>query len=140
VADEIPPQLELSLKHPVSWGENEIVAIKIHMPPWRALCEVKDRVRSAGEDAIKEALVTASIKGFVTKEGTDYPVQKRVLEQMSKLDRERCRKAYSLAAFPEPDLRFGVVCEGCSFEIETTVNWTWDFFFGAGSLPKASIL
>jgi len=139
VSDELPPPVLLDLKRPISWGEQTMVAVKLYPVRWRAACDIKDAVRTAGLDAIKEALVTASIQCFVTEDGKDYAVQQRILDQMWKFDRERISKAYTGADFPKADLSFDMTCSGCGLNVETLLDWTWDFFFGASSLPKASI-
>lgn len=140
VSDELPTPLPLDLKRPISWGEKTITGVKLYPIRWRSSCDVKDGVRTAGLDAIKEAMVTGAIHCFATEDGSEYPVQQRILDQMWKFDRERINKAYTKADFPKVELKFDMTCESCGLNVKTLLDWTWDFFFGASSLPKASIL
>lgn len=135
VVDTVPEPVEILLKKPVQFGDKTLVAVNLLPPLWRAATEVKMSRRGSLGDVKSEMLRTA-ISSFKTKDGEEHPPAPRIFDRLYKRDRERMMKALGGDRFPRCDMTFDIECKSCGHEHSTTLDWTWDFFFGSASLPE----
>ena len=127
--------VKMALKSPIPWGDQEITHVVMMPPRWSSIYNVVQAGQVEGLDPIKRAVVQGAIYSAVTGDGTERPCDPRIREQMTKLDVERIAKAFDSAKFPRNDASFEIVCPECGQAEETSLDWTWGFFFGSASLP-----
>lgn len=132
--EKVEPRL-LPLRRPVSFGENTFKEVLVAPVRWGAINRIKAKRRASFGD-IKAEMVRDAIHAVKDGNGNTVPLAPRVYEMMRKLDRERIVKALDSDEFPRCDLRFEIDCPDCGHTSVTSLDWTWDFFFGSASLPE----
>jgi len=122
------------LKTPFTHGEVEVTAIKFGYTPWLAMEKIPAQEKNQG--SIKESMMAASLIGALTKESGDKVIQldkAKVLEMLTKRDIEGYYDKLD-EHNGGPKLGLEVECPGCGHKFDQYLNWTYDYFFGNGSL------
>ena len=134
--NEMPEPTIVILNHKIHFGEITVSKLKILPPRWAGACKIRSAQRRGGIGDIKAHLLRTAILCMVTEDDKELPLAPRVFELLRKRDRERAIKTLDSDKFPQCDMSFEVECPECGFVQETSVVWTWDFFFGSASLPS----
>lgn len=135
IADGPIKPVAMKLLRPVSWGQTSLVKVWLEPSKWGAVTEIKLVPNRNSLDDVKMSLLFSSVHHFESKDGAEVPPAKRAFELMRKLDRERAIKLLDGDMFPSCDLQLEIDCPKCGHVHTTPLPWTWDFFFGASSLP-----
>lgn len=137
VTDTPPEDFHYRLRKPHAWGQDRVIDTLILRPhQWSGICDINHSARRSGLTDIKRAILSSSIYGCYDSRTPDDKVSLSPLlrQRISKVDMELMSNVVE-KAFPRADLTMQIVCPHCCHLQKTPLDWTWDFFFGAASLP-----
>lgn len=126
------PCVEFPLSEPVEWGGEHYDSLRLMPPKWKAIASIPP---NASEADVKASLVISSVHSLydsVSKKETG--MSSRALDLMPKRDIERLTLWVMKDVFPRVDAEFEIVCPKCKNKNNTSLIWTWDFFFGSSSM------
>lgn len=138
VCDQIPPEFEYKLSRKISHGDSNLDTLTIACPTWAAVSRVNQSARAKGLTQVKKSLILASVKHAKDSTLKDkvHAFSPSVRRRIRKTDLEKMMGVLEKGHFPQSDMRFEVSCSHCGHVFTTTLDWTWDFFFGSASLSS----
>lgn len=123
------------LRRPIPFGETVLDEVVLGPALWGTTTQVP---RSPSVSDVKLTLVRGAIRAFRSSASPDTPQQpasSHLLDRVHKLDLERL-VGVSERKLPKIDTELEVCCPNCEHTWTHDMLWTFDFFFGASSLPK----
>lgn len=125
------PLQELVLKKPFELEKTKVEIIKVRRTPWDAMEKATDEV-TTNNGKMMELIFDHSIVGINNEEGfTDIQA---LLKNLHKKDFERL-SALMVKHNAGPSLIVHDNCKFCGSEFYQQLDWSYDSFFGASSLP-----
>lgn len=103
--------------------------ILIQPARWSAMSQIRSKTFNYAE--IKLALMASAIKNVGDGK---HPITREMLETLTKYDSEALTKAIDDLT-PGPNLMLEVECPECGATFRHALDWNYDFFFTASSLP-----
>jgi hypothetical protein len=112
-------------------GDQLIEEVTMTLAKWDVMEHV-DGLSSRDEGSIKEHTFRNSIVGAKGVQGIFQPDD--IIKKLKKIDIERLTKALT-DHNGGPEIKADVECDRCKFQFEQQIDWSFDSFFGIGSLP-----
>lgn len=135
VADEQIEPIPFKLSGPLTWLREEYDTLMLMPPKWSVMNLVKEGGNMADIKAKLAMSAVHSLRNSAHPEQAPISVSERALDFVHKRDVDRLVRAVN-DLFPSMDSSFELECPHCKHKHETSLDWTWDFFFGASSMPK----
>ncbi len=133
----LPPQV-VKLRRPIPLGDDrQVTEVQLGIAKWSSITNVNVK-NGLSIGNVKDAILMGSIEHLIDNKGVVIAKASALLAKMHKLDRERMIKFMrDEDSVPAADMTFHCECthDGCGHVHKTELDWTWDFFFGAASLP-----
>lgn len=125
------------LRDPISFGQKTYDKIRVAPPKWGALANISSGKRAAGVGELKTAMVQGAVEGLVDPEDASkiMPASPVVFDEISKYDLEMLTNTID-ELFPSIDVSMEMECPACGHVQSYHLQWGFDFFFGASSLPR----
>lgn len=139
--DEKPDQLfEYKLKKPIKYSHKgsdgevpeDITLFKIARSKWQTMEELTMEMAENGALA-KKCILKGSIAGYNDSEG--YVDADKMIGSLKKIDYEMMDKFIGMHNLG-PTIVVADDCKSCGKKWAQQINWSYDHFFGASSLPS----
>lgn len=117
---------------PFMFNDERIETLDINITKWEAMESAKDEV-ATNEGLLKELIFKNSIIGVNKSE--DFIDIESLIENLHKIDIESLSNAISKHN-GGPALTLSDKCVFCGAEYFRFLNWSYDYFFAASSLPE----
>jgi len=140
VAQSVPEHHVFKLSREISHGPSEVDRVSIGCPRWNGVTSIDYNARKKGFATIKRGILMGAIHHVFdhrTPE-TVHALSPSIRRRIRKVDMERMTAIPDSGLFPRADMTFHMSCPHCQASLETSLDWTWDFFFGSASLSSTA--